>query len=155
MVFLHRGLADINGDGKLDKKEFTIAIHLIRKKLQGSELPKTLPASLKAGTPTSATGASPVAPSSTIAPSAKVVTSPLTAPPAVVAPAKVPVPLAPVPAPVPVASAPVQVPAASIPAPAPVVKAPTPAAGAAPVISKTVPVTSGAKPTSTVSKHRL
>ncbi|CAG5123529.1 unnamed protein product, partial [Candidula unifasciata] len=41
-------LADINGDGKMDKKEFSIAMHLIKKKLQGYELPKVLPASLKA-----------------------------------------------------------------------------------------------------------
>ncbi|KAL5009816.1 hypothetical protein ScPMuIL_012121 [Solemya velum] len=41
-------LADVNGDGKMDKKEFSIAMHLIKKKLQGYELPKSLPASLKA-----------------------------------------------------------------------------------------------------------
>ncbi|XP_041351400.1 intersectin-1-like isoform X2 [Gigantopelta aegis] len=41
-------LADMNSDGKMDKKEFSIAMHLIKKKLQGYELPKTLPASLKA-----------------------------------------------------------------------------------------------------------
>ncbi|XP_036365508.1 intersectin-1 isoform X5 [Octopus sinensis] len=41
-------LADMNTDGKMDKKEFSIAMHLIKKKLQGYELPKTLPASLKA-----------------------------------------------------------------------------------------------------------
>ncbi|XP_059155378.1 intersectin-1-like isoform X2 [Physella acuta] len=40
-------LADMNGDGKMDKKEFSIAMHLIKKKLQGYELPKVLPASLK------------------------------------------------------------------------------------------------------------
>ena len=45
---LIRKLADMNGDGKMDKKEFSIAMHLIKKKLQGYELPKTLPASLKA-----------------------------------------------------------------------------------------------------------
>lgn len=38
----------MNTDGKMDKKEFSIAMHLIKKKLQGYELPKTLPASLKA-----------------------------------------------------------------------------------------------------------
>lgn len=32
----------------MDKKEFSIAMHLIKKKLQGYELPKVLPASLKA-----------------------------------------------------------------------------------------------------------
>ncbi|XP_056016290.1 intersectin-1-like isoform X4 [Ostrea edulis] len=41
-------LADMNSDGKMDKKEFSIAMHLIKKKLQGFELPKTLPPSLKA-----------------------------------------------------------------------------------------------------------
>ncbi|XP_033740435.1 LOW QUALITY PROTEIN: intersectin-1-like [Pecten maximus] len=41
-------LADMNNDGKMDKKEFSIAMHLIKKKLQGYELPKSLPASLKA-----------------------------------------------------------------------------------------------------------
>ncbi|KAH9513279.1 Intersectin 1 (SH3 domain protein) [Bulinus truncatus] len=40
-------LADMNGDGKMDKKEFSIAMHLIKKKLQGYELPKVLPAALK------------------------------------------------------------------------------------------------------------
>lgn len=32
----------------MDKKEFSIAMHLIKKKLQGYELPKSLPTSLKA-----------------------------------------------------------------------------------------------------------
>ncbi|XP_060608466.1 intersectin-1-like isoform X3 [Ruditapes philippinarum] len=41
-------LADMNNDGKMDKKEFSIAMHLIKKKLQGYELPKSLPQSLKA-----------------------------------------------------------------------------------------------------------
>ncbi|XP_076444941.1 intersectin-1-like isoform X5 [Babylonia areolata] len=41
-------LADMNGDGKMDKLEFSVAMHLIKKKLQGYELPKVLPASLKA-----------------------------------------------------------------------------------------------------------
>ncbi|KAJ8314820.1 hypothetical protein KUTeg_006970 [Tegillarca granosa] len=41
-------LADMNSDGKMDKKEFSIAMHLIKKKLQGYELPKVLPAGLKA-----------------------------------------------------------------------------------------------------------
>lgn len=38
----------MNNDGKMDRKEFSIAMHLIKKKLQGYELPKSLPASLKA-----------------------------------------------------------------------------------------------------------
>ena len=37
----------MNGDGKMDKLEFSVAMHLIKKKLQGYELPKALPASLK------------------------------------------------------------------------------------------------------------
>lgn len=41
-------LADMNNDGKMDKKEFSIAMHLIKKKLQGYELPKSLPTTLKA-----------------------------------------------------------------------------------------------------------
>ena len=43
-----RSLADLNADGKMDRKEFSIAVHLIKKKLQGYELPKTLPPSLVA-----------------------------------------------------------------------------------------------------------
>ncbi|GFS17450.1 intersectin-1 [Elysia marginata] len=55
------GLADINNDGKMDKKEFSIAMHLIKKKLQGYEVPKVLPASLKADpTPVMGTFAQPV-----------------------------------------------------------------------------------------------
>ncbi|XP_013413935.1 intersectin-1 [Lingula anatina] len=41
-------LADMNNDGKMDRKEFSIAMHLIKNKLKGLELPKVLPASLKA-----------------------------------------------------------------------------------------------------------
>ncbi|XP_033635342.1 intersectin-1-like [Asterias rubens] len=41
------GLADMNGDGKMDKQEFSIAMFLIKKKLQGMELPTSLPPSLK------------------------------------------------------------------------------------------------------------
>lgn len=40
-------LADLNKDGKMDKKEFSIAMHLIQKKLQGFQLPSTLPDSMK------------------------------------------------------------------------------------------------------------
>ncbi|XP_055329501.1 intersectin-2-like [Paramacrobiotus metropolitanus] len=39
-------LSDINRDGKLDKREFGIAMHLIRKKLQGMEIPPALPPSM-------------------------------------------------------------------------------------------------------------
>ena len=38
----------MNADGKMDKKEFSIACHLISAKLKGLELPKSLPTSLKA-----------------------------------------------------------------------------------------------------------
>jgi len=37
----------MNADGKMDQLEFSIAIHLVRKKLQGVTLPKVLPASMK------------------------------------------------------------------------------------------------------------
>ncbi|CAG2198568.1 ITSN [Mytilus edulis] len=50
-----------NNDGKMDKKEFSIAMHLIKKKLQGFELPKALPQSLKADpSPMSASMAAPM-----------------------------------------------------------------------------------------------
>ena len=42
-----RSLADMNADGKMDKKEFSIAMHLISKKLHGFELPRVLPPSMK------------------------------------------------------------------------------------------------------------
>ncbi|XP_072018783.1 intersectin-1-like isoform X2 [Amphiura filiformis] len=41
------GLADMNGDGKMDQLEFSIAMYLIKRKLQGIDLPKVLPPSLK------------------------------------------------------------------------------------------------------------
>ena len=37
------GLADMNGDGKMDINEFSIACKLINLKLKGMELPKSLP----------------------------------------------------------------------------------------------------------------
>ncbi|KER24242.1 hypothetical protein T265_14462, partial [Opisthorchis viverrini] len=40
-------LADMDADGKLDKKEFSIAMFLIKKKLEGMQLPPTLPTGLK------------------------------------------------------------------------------------------------------------
>ena len=39
-------LADVNADGKMDRREFVIAMVLIKRKLQGYELPTTLPLSL-------------------------------------------------------------------------------------------------------------
>ncbi|CAG0883810.1 unnamed protein product [Darwinula stevensoni] len=43
-------LADVNGDGKMDIMEFSIACKLITNKLKGMELPKFLPPGLKLGT---------------------------------------------------------------------------------------------------------
>ncbi|OCH95293.1 EF-hand protein [Obba rivulosa] len=45
-------LADRNHDGALTRDEFAIAMHLVRKKLQGRELPVTLPPSLVIVPPT-------------------------------------------------------------------------------------------------------
>merc|ERR1712168_1774495 len=39
-------LADLDRDGRMDKKEFAIALHLIQKKLLGFEIPKVLPPSM-------------------------------------------------------------------------------------------------------------
>jgi Cytoskeletal-regulatory complex EF hand len=39
-------LSDINADGRMDRSEFAIAMYLIRRKLQGYELPGTLPMTL-------------------------------------------------------------------------------------------------------------
>ena len=36
----------MNKDGKMDKREFSIAMHLIAKKLQGFEVPHALPPSM-------------------------------------------------------------------------------------------------------------
>ena len=41
-----RGLADMNGDGKMDLNEFSVACKLINLKLKGMELPKSLPPQL-------------------------------------------------------------------------------------------------------------
>ena len=46
MLLLSRTLADVNADGKIDRREFIIAMFLIKRKLQGYELPLTLPLSL-------------------------------------------------------------------------------------------------------------
>lgn len=42
-----RALSDVDGDGKMDLHEFSIACKLINLKLRGFTLPPTLPASLK------------------------------------------------------------------------------------------------------------
>lgn len=39
-------LADMNADGKMDRREFSVAMYLIKRKLQGYELPSTLPLTL-------------------------------------------------------------------------------------------------------------
>lgn len=44
--YTYRELADFNKDGRLDKLEFSIAMHLIKKKLEKKELPTILPKSL-------------------------------------------------------------------------------------------------------------
>lgn len=41
-----RDLADINGDGKLTRDGFAVALHLINGKLGGKEIPPSLPLSL-------------------------------------------------------------------------------------------------------------
>lgn len=43
----HRALADMNNDGKMDMHEFSIAMKLIKLKLQGHPLPPSLPPSMK------------------------------------------------------------------------------------------------------------
>lgn len=42
----NRDLADIRQEGKLDRDEFAVAMHLISSKLAGKELPASLPQSL-------------------------------------------------------------------------------------------------------------
>lgn len=42
-----RALADMNNDGKMDMLEFSIAMKLIKLKLQGHPLPPSLPPSMK------------------------------------------------------------------------------------------------------------
>jgi hypothetical protein len=39
-------MADITADGKMDRKEFSIAMTLIKRKLQGHQLPSVLPPSM-------------------------------------------------------------------------------------------------------------
>lgn len=62
-------LADLNADGRMDRREFAVAMYLIRKKLQGFELPASLPSNLlqmdTAGAPTMMGGyAAPPGPAS-------------------------------------------------------------------------------------------
>lgn len=42
-----RALADMNKDGKMDRLEFSIAMKLIKLKLQGTQLPSALPIIMK------------------------------------------------------------------------------------------------------------
>ncbi|XP_068201300.1 intersectin-1-like [Palaemon carinicauda] len=64
-------LSDVNGDGKMDLHEFSIACKLINLKLRGFNLPQTLPASLKqsacGGTATAVPGVGASTPQSTAA----------------------------------------------------------------------------------------
>ncbi|XP_064117346.1 intersectin-1-like isoform X7 [Macrobrachium nipponense] len=64
-------LSDVNGDGKMDLHEFSIACKLINLKLRGFNLPQTLPASLKqsacGGTATTVPGVGASTPQSTAA----------------------------------------------------------------------------------------
>lgn len=46
LIPFHRDLADIRQEGKLDRSEFAVAMHLINNKLAGKELPSTVPFSL-------------------------------------------------------------------------------------------------------------
>lgn len=48
MCMYHRSLADTNSDGKMDKNEFAIAMKLVKMKLKGFDVPRSLPDSLKA-----------------------------------------------------------------------------------------------------------
>lgn len=47
LFFLWRALADMNSDGRMDIHEFSIAMKLIKLKLQGHPLPPSLPPSMK------------------------------------------------------------------------------------------------------------
>jgi len=42
-----RFLADVDGDGRVDRREFSIAMYLIKRCLHGQDLPTVLPSSLK------------------------------------------------------------------------------------------------------------
>lgn len=44
---LFRALSDLNKDGKMDQQEFSIAMKLIKLKLQGQQLPMVLPPIMK------------------------------------------------------------------------------------------------------------
>ncbi len=67
---MNRSLADYDADGKLSKHEFSIAAHLIKRKLEGHELPACLPASLRAdpAAPTQSKATLPHAPPAPVPP---------------------------------------------------------------------------------------
>jgi len=46
-LMFRRALADMNNDGKMDMLEFSIAMKLIKLKLQGHPLPPSLPPAMK------------------------------------------------------------------------------------------------------------
>lgn len=46
-LLVHRALADMNNDGRMDQVEFSIAMKLIKLKLQGYQLPSALPPVMK------------------------------------------------------------------------------------------------------------
>jgi len=46
-VVYHRALADVDSDGRVDRREFSIAMYLIKRCLHGHVLPSVLPSSLK------------------------------------------------------------------------------------------------------------
>ncbi|KAK4319111.1 hypothetical protein Pmani_009944 [Petrolisthes manimaculis] len=96
-------LSDVDGDGKMDLHEFSIACKLINLKLRGFNLPPTLPPSLKQSACVGAGGApAPVVPVVPVVPVAPVPAAPVPVAPIPAAPVHVaPVPAAPVPASVP------------------------------------------------------
>lgn len=47
IVYFCRALADMNNDGRMDQLEFSIAMKLIKLKLQGYQLPSALPPVMK------------------------------------------------------------------------------------------------------------
>lgn len=47
LLLVCRALADMNNDGRMDQVEFSIAMKLIKLKLQGCQLPSTLPPVMK------------------------------------------------------------------------------------------------------------
>ena len=46
MLACYRFLADVDKDGRVDRREFSIAMYLIKRCLHGHDLPSTLPSSL-------------------------------------------------------------------------------------------------------------